>query len=54
MTDDKKSLTTGFGAPVDDDQNTTTAGTPGPSLLQDVHLSRSRPDSQRRWAILSR
>jgi catalase len=31
-------LTTNLGAPVDDDQNTLTAGSPGPSLLQDVHL----------------
>ena len=38
MTENKNSLTTNFGAPVDDDQNTLTAGSPGPSLLQDVHL----------------
>ena len=38
MTEDKRTLTTNFGAPVDDDQNTMTAGTPGPSLLQDIHL----------------
>jgi catalase len=31
-------LTTNFGAPVDDDQNTMTAGQRGPALLQDVHL----------------
>ena len=35
---DKKILTTNFGAPVDDDQNSLTAGIPGPVLMQDVHL----------------
>lgn len=34
----KKILTTNFGAPVDDDQNSLTAGNPGPVLMQDVHL----------------
>jgi catalase len=34
----KKKLTTSFGSPVDDDQNSVTAGEPGPVLLQDVHL----------------
>jgi len=34
----KKKLTTSFGAPVDDDQNSITAGTSGPVLMQDVHL----------------
>jgi len=38
MAEDKTILTTSFGAPVDDDQNTMTAGSPGPALLQDVHL----------------
>jgi len=38
MAENKRTLTTGFGAPVDDDQNTLTAGWPGPALLQDVHL----------------
>jgi catalase len=38
MTENKKNLSTNFGAPVDDDQNTLTAGSPGPALLQDVHL----------------
>ena len=38
MAEDKRILTTNFGAPVDGDQNTLTAGDPGPSLLQDVHL----------------
>ena len=31
-------LTTASGAPVDNDQNTMTAGSPGPALMQDVHL----------------
>ncbi len=31
-------LTTGFGMPVDDDQNSVTAGPQGPILAQDVHL----------------
>ena len=35
---EKKMLTTNFGAPVDDDQNSLTAGIPGPVLMQDVHL----------------
>jgi len=34
----KKKLTTSFGSPVDDDQNSITAGTSGPVLMQDVHL----------------
>jgi catalase len=33
-----KRLTTGFGKPVDDDQNSQTAGPRGPVLMQDVHL----------------
>ncbi len=31
-------FTTNFGTPVDDDQNSITAGNPGPVLMQDVHL----------------
>jgi len=31
-------LTTGHGMPVGDDQNSLTAGSPGPVLMQDVHL----------------
>ena len=31
-------LTTAAGIPVDDDQNTLTAGPKGPALMQDVHL----------------
>ncbi|MDO8689808.1 MAG: catalase, partial [Dehalococcoidia bacterium] len=38
MTEEKKTLTTNFGAPVFDDQNSMTAGNPGPVLMQDVHL----------------
>jgi catalase len=34
----KKTLTTNFGMPVANDQNTITAGNPGPALMQDVHL----------------
>jgi len=38
MSKNKKTLTNNFGAPVDDDQNSLTAGNPGPVLMQDVHL----------------
>ena len=38
MAKDEKTLTTNFGAPVDDDQNSLNAGDPGPVLIQDVHL----------------
>ena len=38
MTDEKRRLTTASGAPVDDDQNTQTAGPRGPALMQDAHL----------------
>jgi catalase len=38
MSKTKKALTGNFGAPVDDDQNSLTAGIPGPVLMQDVHL----------------
>jgi catalase len=38
MSKTKKALTNNFGAPVDDDQNSMTAGNPGPVLMQDVHL----------------
>jgi len=34
----KKTLTTAFGIPVADDQNSQTAGERGPILMQDVHL----------------
>ncbi len=34
----KKKLTTAFGRPVGDDQNSLTAGKRGPILIQDVHL----------------
>ncbi|WHX39907.1 catalase KatA [Mesobacillus sp. AQ2] len=36
--DQKKNLTTSWGAPVGDNQNSMTAGQRGPTLLQDVHL----------------
>jgi catalase len=38
MVKNKKILTTNFGKPVEDDQNSITAGDRGPVLLQDVHL----------------
>ena len=38
MSDKDNRLTTGFGRPVDDDQNSATAGPRGPVLMQDVHL----------------
>lgn len=38
MADRDKVLTTGFGKPVDDDQNSMTAGPRGPVLIRDVHL----------------
>ena len=38
MAKDKKTLTTAFGIPVADDQNSLTAGERGPVLMQDVHL----------------
>jgi catalase len=38
MTKKKKTLTTAFGIPVGDDQNSLTAGERGPILMQDVHL----------------
>ncbi|MEH7886282.1 catalase KatA [Bacillus sp. JJ1609] len=34
----KKKLTTSWGAPVGDNQNSMTAGSRGPTLIQDVHL----------------
>ena len=39
MSDQQDRMTTNFGASVNDDQNTMTAGQRGPSLLQDVHLA---------------
>ncbi len=38
MEKNKKTLTTAFGIPVDDDQNSLTAGKRGPVLMQDFHL----------------
>lgn len=38
MENKKKTLTTGFGMPVNDDLNSMTAGPKGPVLIQDVHL----------------
>jgi catalase len=39
MEEKKKTFTTNFGVPVPDDQNSLTAGNPGPILMQDVHLA---------------
>ena len=38
MSNQKKPLTTSSGAPVGDNQNSMTAGSRGPTLIQDVHL----------------
>ncbi|MGG0464054.1 catalase KatA [Priestia aryabhattai] len=38
MTTNKNNLTTSWGAPIGDNQNSMTAGSPGPTLIQDVHL----------------
>ena len=38
MSEEKKVYTTGFGAPVDNDQNSKTAGSTCPVLMQDTHL----------------
>ena len=38
MTENNKKLTTSWGAPVGDNQNSMTAGYRGPTLIQDVHL----------------
>jgi catalase len=38
MSTNKNNLTTSWGAPVGDNQNSITAGSRGPTLIQDVHL----------------
>lgn len=38
MSSNKNDLTTSWGAPVGDNQNSMTAGSRGPTLIQDVHL----------------
>ncbi|MBF0565082.1 MAG: catalase [Nitrospirae bacterium] len=38
MSKERKTLTTNFGAPADNDLNSVTAGVPGPVVLQDIHL----------------
>ncbi|MGG2085680.1 catalase KatA [Priestia aryabhattai] len=38
MTTNKNNLTTSWGTPVGDNQNSMTAGSRGPTLIQDVHL----------------
>jgi catalase len=37
----KKILTGNFGPPVDDDQNTMTAGSSGPAMLQDTSCGKA-------------
>jgi catalase len=39
MAKESKKLTTNFAQPVDDDQNSKTAGVPGPTIMEDVHLA---------------
>ncbi|NQU43430.1 catalase [bacterium] len=39
MKNSKRTLTTGFGMPVDNDLNSVTAGAKGPVLIQDAHLT---------------
>jgi len=39
MDKEQKKLTTNFGRPVDDDQNSITVGIPGPTILEDIHLA---------------
>jgi len=38
MSENKKILTNNFGKPVNDDQNSKTAGMPGPTVMEDIHL----------------
>ena len=38
MNNEKNHITTSYGAPVGDNQNSITAGSRGPTLIQDVHL----------------
>lgn len=38
MSNEKNKITTSWGAPVGDNQNSMTAGSRGPTLIQDVHL----------------
>ncbi len=38
MGEDNRNLSNNSGTPIDDDQNTLTAGDRGPMLLQDIHL----------------
>lgn len=38
LSSEQKKLTTSWGAPVGDNQNSMTAGSKGPTLIQDVHL----------------
>ncbi|MHB1390908.1 MAG: catalase [Thermoleophilia bacterium] len=38
MSKDQNKYTTGFGGPIDNDENSKTAGVKGPVLMQDTHL----------------
>jgi catalase len=39
MAKEHKKLTTNFGKPVDDDQNSITVGVPGPTVFEDIHVA---------------
>ncbi|HEX7321194.1 MAG TPA: catalase [bacterium] len=39
MAKEQKKLTTNFGRPVDNDQDSITVGIPGPTILEDIHLA---------------
>jgi catalase len=39
MAKEQKKLTTNFGKPVDDDQNSITVGIPGPTVFEDIHVA---------------
>ncbi|KPK64442.1 catalase [candidate division WOR_3 bacterium SM23_42] len=39
MAKEQKKLTTNFGKPVDDDQNSITVGIPGPTIFEDIHVA---------------
>src|SRR4030042_2825165 len=47
MAKKEKIFTTNFGMPIADDQNTITAGNPGPILMQDTHLLEKLPHFDR-------
>jgi catalase len=47
MAKKEKTFTTNFGMPIANDQNTITAGNPGPALMQNVHLLEKLADFDR-------